>query len=334
MPFVTGTATSYLDLLSRLVTFLTTDATLVLSSENWTLLKDTSSEIALPGIATGTPERHVYLEGPGASGTDQIHVNIRAYRDPSNITYFNWDLRGAVAFDGAETFDAQPSGSPIVTNTTLYGGPRLVLSDANMTYWFIANGRRFIVIADVGGVWSSMYGGFYLPYATPSEMPYPFFLGGNSGEEPVAATEISDKISSFYDPVGTAAFMPGSNSCILRGFDGSWVPVSNYNFATGVSRSNILTGTGIWPYNFMYNEDVAGDIIIQNADGSSSTLPCVINSPLNGGNCYGELDGVVWTSGISRFPADTLLIDGETYLIIRSSFRLNTSFNYAAINLT
>ncbi|PHR58711.1 MAG: hypothetical protein COA47_09910 [Robiginitomaculum sp.] len=201
-----------------------------------------------------------------------------------------------------------------------------------MNYWFVANGRRFIVVADVNGTWATMYAGFMLPYATPSEMPYPMYIAGNAGAEDTDSTEVSDKVGSIFDPVGTLV-TPGTNSAYLRDFNGGWISISNYAWATGISRNNQSTGAWVWPYNWMYSEDLAGDIIIQNPDGSTTTLPCVIHASINGGNVFGELDGVVFMSGVSRSPADTLTIGGDTYLVVRSSFRQNTSFDFAAINL-
>ena len=37
-----------------------------------------------------------------------------------------------------------------------------------MPYWFIANGRRFIVIVRVSSVYQSAYAGFILPYHLPN----------------------------------------------------------------------------------------------------------------------------------------------------------------------
>lgn len=332
MASTSGTATNYLDLLTLLKTFLTTDATLVAANQGWTALKDVTNELALPDSGTLTPERHIYFRGPGLSQSDEIHVNIRAYRDPSDINYHNWDVRSAVGFDSLESFDDQPAATPIQTSGD-FGGPRLLLSDTSMNYWFIANGRRFIVIADVNGTWSSMYGGFYLPYATPSEMPYPMYVAGNGCKEALPVNEASDFVASFWDPAGVSATSPSTNCGYLRDFNGTWRPVSNYISTSGITRSNITNGTTIWPYNYFHNEDLDDDITKQNDDGSTTVLPCILLGTLDGGNVFGELDGVMFMSGVARSPADTLTIGSDTYLVVRSSFRQNPSFDYVAINL-
>ena len=325
MASTSGTSSSYLNLLTALRTFLTTDATLVSLSENWTQLKDTSSEVDHP--TETTPERHLYMQGPGLSGTDQVHVNIRAYRDPSNLTYFNWELRGAVGFSASDAFNDQPGVSPRETTGGL-GGPRLTLIDGNMNYWFFANGRRFIVVVDVNGTWSTMYGGFYLPYATPSELQYPFYVGGNSAIETQVPTTGDSSLSSFWDPVGELD-VPGINSAYLRDFGGSWRAVSNFTASNG----NVRQDTNIWPFNFLRADDANNDISIQSPGNISVPLPCVIHSTLGGGNVYGELDGVFWVSGSGRSPTDTLTIGGDTYLIVRSAHRQNPTYDYVAIKL-
>lgn len=325
MASANGTASSYLNLLTALRTFLTTNTALVSAGENWTQLKDTSSEVDHP--TETTPERHLYMRGPGLSGTDQIHVNIRAYRDPSNLSYFNWELRGAVGFNTNEPFDNQPGVTPRDTATAL-GGPRLTLINGNMNYWFFANGRRFIVVVDVNGTWSTMYGGFYLPYATPSEFQYPFYIGGNAAIETVSSSVGTFALGAFWDPVGVTD-VPGSNSAYLREFGGSWISVANFNTNNGTARQD----SNIWPFNLFRTEFINNDIAIQTPGNVSVPLPCVIHTTLGGGNVFGELDGVFWVSGAGRSPTDTLTIGSDSYLIVRTAHRQNDSYEYVAIKL-
>ena len=326
MASASGTATSYLDLLSRLKTFLTTDGSLVSASQNWTALKDTTSEVDHP---TGsTPERHLYLRGPGLAGTDQIHVNLRAYRDPSDILYYNWELRGTVGFNTNEPYGNQPGTSPRDPASATLGGPRLTLINGNMNYWFVANGRRFIVLVDVNGTWANMYGGFYLPYATPSEFQYPFYIAGNAALENQTPSSGSFALGSFFDPPGVLN-VPGSNAAYLRDFGGSWVSVANYTSANG----NVRQDTNVWPFNFFKRETLNSDVAIQTPSDVSIPLPCIIHSSLDGGNVFGELDGVYWVSGVGRSPTDTLTIGGDSYLIVRNAFRQNPSYDYIAVKL-
>lgn len=321
-----GTATNYLTLLTNLRTFLTTNVDLVAANQNWVV------ESTAGG---GAFESLTYLRGPGLTQTDTIHVNLRAYRDPSDIAYFNWEIRGAVAFDNGEDFDNQPGVSPI-TNDSLRSGPRMTLVNASMNYWFVANGRRFIVIADANGTWSTMYGGFILPYATPTEMPYPIFIGGNAATETTSSTAGNFTLGGFWDPPGqgtTEEIVPGNNASYFRAINGAWRAIWNYDHSLSQVRTTRDIAS-VWPYPYMDDENKQVDVIVPNPDASYTLLPCVIYSDQDGGNVFGELEGVFYVTGTpSISPADTFTIGGDTYLAIRSSYRQDPAFDYVAIKL-
>ena len=163
MAWETGTASSQDDLMDKLLLFLTTDSTLVAASQEWTVLSDTTDT-----------DRLVYLEGQGLSATDEIFVNINQYFWDATGAY-NWDIRGTTGYDSGFSRDLQPG-----TSDSIY----FCLSNlSGMTYWFVANGRRFIVIVKIGTVYVSLYAGFLYPYATPSEYPYPLCIGASTTTE-------------------------------------------------------------------------------------------------------------------------------------------------------
>ena len=160
MAWETGTATDHDDLLDKLITFLTTDSGLVAANQEWMVLKDEEP----------VDERYVYLRGPGLADNDQIHANIRRFYNPGTNAY-NWEFRGATSYDGGIAYASQPGTSDM---------SYLCLANLSMTYWFFANGRRFIVIAKIGTVYTSAYAGLIMPYALPSEYLYPLFIGATT----------------------------------------------------------------------------------------------------------------------------------------------------------
>ncbi len=156
MAFTSGTASDYLDLLNRLKTFVTQD--MLPASERWTVVR------WIPG-----PPAELVLSGPGLSGTDEILVGIKSETD--GITKWNWKLRGFVTFNGALGFDSQFNASP-----AHYAS----LHDFAIPYWIVASGRRIVLVAKIAMYYEAIYLGFFLPYATPGQYPYPMCVAGSN----------------------------------------------------------------------------------------------------------------------------------------------------------
>ena len=302
-------ATDSFDMMDKLIDFI--DGTtagetgkLLPVIERWTVNEDDS--VSVPG------ERHVFLEGPGLAGTDNIHVNIRIYSDvPGNI--HNWQIIGATGYtDSANIYD-QPGASTVASFLTL--------SNADMPFWFIVSGRRIIVIAQTAGSISyATYLGWYLPYATPNEFPYPMFNGGSTSSPTVGYLNTNYTVGNFYDgPVSSVT----AAAAQLRNRDGSWLAFGTYTATTSATRPAVQ-GTApnhIWPNNqAAVNYDLR---LIQNVDNTFPVFPFILYSAENGGNTYGELDGVFFSPlGLigKKFP-DTITIASDTYVVINNANR-------------
>ena len=121
-----------------------------------------------------------------------------------------------------------------------------------------------------------MYGGFILPYATPTEMPYPLFIGAVTENETYRYSRGNYEMGSFYDPSSDTAFM--------RNFDGAWYETLNYIGSSSKSRSGTTT---IWPYRSNVTET-----LIRNRDTSYTLSEVQIITQNNQGNVFGEFEGV------------------------------------------
>lgn len=300
MAWVTGSATDYDDLMDKLKTFLTTNAALVAAGQNWTVLKDEEP----------ASDRYVYFKGPGLANTDEIHVNLRRFYSAVGGVY-NWEFQGATSYDGGLSYDNQPG-----SNETCF----FCLSNGTMTYWFFANGRRFIVIAKIGTVFVSAYAGFILPYALPSEYPYPLFIGATSYLESRSYSESDYYTSAFWKMgYGYRNTVEGrvDSAVQLRLVSGLWLPFKQNYVATYDLNAGM-----IWPYrsnNFSSNTDLGIGNLTKNTDGSYSILPVVLySSTYDTKDVFGELDGVYHTSGIDLNSEDTLTIGGDTYLVFQN----------------
>lgn len=313
MAFESGTATDHEDLLDKLVTFLTTNVDLTNAGQAWSLLADRAE----PSVefASNPVDRAVYLQGPGLAGLDEIHVNISTYKNTGG-DYFNWAINGSTGFNNAEVTINQPGARQ--------SDCAVLLWDTSIPYWFIANGRRFIVVAKVSTVFQSMYGGLIMPHGTPGEFPYPLFTGGchYTMSSRWSVTNVGHK--AFWNPVRFSTQHVATAA--LRTPGGDWQFFGNYEGATS-SDSASSTLARVWPYNtfvaFQRDTFASSDYLL---------LPLLLHTQENDKNVFGELDGLFYVSGFSNASENTIQIGGEDYLVVQNTFRTAVE-HYVAVKL-
>ena len=146
-----------------------------------------------------------------------------------------------------------------------------------------------------------MYGGLPLPYATPSQFPYPIMVG---------ATLPSDSGTRWSDTsAGHSAFAYAPASLALRNVVGSWISPDLHPTAPGSAAL----------YNY---RPAPGD--------SYPLLPIELND--GGPNRYAYLDGVYFVPGYSAAVEDVVQIGGTDYLMVKNVFR-NGVRDYFAVRL-
>lgn len=301
MAVATGTATGFLDLYAKLRDFLTTDATLVAALQNWTVLAGPPS-----GALTFTD--NLVLQGPGLSGTDEIFVTL----EPSvsvGSDYYNLGIGGLSSFNPSEPISGQ------VNRLT----PRyLHLWDTSMPYWFIANGRRFIVVIRVSTVYQSAYAGFILPYHLPTTWAYPLFIGACSSNS-------TWRYSVVNHGDHAAFFHPGRFGAAIRLPDGQWTTISNKYHSSNETDDNVnnVAPWASWMGNPGRREGL---------DGGYKPLPAeiVISSPYAAN--LGALQGVYYVPGFGTSSENTFVADGVTHLVVQNVYRTANN-EYAGIAL-
>lgn len=297
MAVETGTATSVSDLLNRLRLFLTTNATLVGLGQQWTQL------------AWNSGAGELFLRAPGTSGTENIYVNFKSYSDvPGDI--YALICRGAIGYDSQLNFDNQPQTSVACYMSTW---------DTTTPYWFIANGRRVIVIAKASTTYHALYAGKFLPFGTPSQYPSPIYIGAEF-LSPVRYSSTSDLFRHFYDP--------GDGCKVLRP-DVGWYTVQNNDV-----NGSATTAITMHPMRGLSGDSIrlTFDALRENIDGTYPLFPCTIMESTPVQEALGELDGVFITSGYSNGSEDTITVSGDTYLVVKNIFRTGVG-NAAAIKL-
>lgn len=305
MAYATGTATDYLDLFERFRTFITSNAALVAAGQQWTQMRYSTSE-------AGTGRRVLMLRGPGNAGTDQIYVNLQTdFNTPND--WYNWKIWGATGYNAATAYNDQPGQTSAAGRTGYWA--RFWYSTtpgaSAIPYWFIADGRCFKIIAKVSNTYQQLFGGFFLPYATPNEYPYPLMIGAMGYQ-----AEYRWSQSDYRN----WAYWKGYYASAHRWIDGAWHEHATVNSSyTGYSTGNSDLATLVWPKNSRHIDG-------QGFDGSYRLAPLSLYH-FNGANAdigarfYGMLPGIFHVSGYQNGSENIITIDAKNYLVVQNGYQ-------------
>ncbi|HAT1683655.1 TPA: hypothetical protein I8Y21_004410 [Klebsiella oxytoca] len=317
MAHETGVASSETDLLQKLDAFLTGNAQLQASGEQWQRLYDHTT----PAGNGSDASRAIVWQAPGASGGDKIFIGSRTQSRTGSNTY-NLCFCGGSMFSAASVmYDDMRSGFINACQDVAVFADR-----RDFHYWFVASGRRVIVVTGVNTVYSSAYCGFILPVVTPLEYPYPLVIAASTGTTTLRYSDTTDAHSSIVDP-------RQKNFWLLYP-DQGWRDIygRTYSYSVPGADSRYLTPNGTTRYNSSVLQILSA---MQASPGGHYPLfPVEIRSLEGSGvNFLGALDGVFWLPGVGRASEDTLSsADGHQYVVFQNGFRI-TSCDYFAVEM-
>ncbi|WP_287916082.1 hypothetical protein [Comamonas sp.] len=258
------------------------------AANGWTVLR----------YDTTLTNHELILKAPGLSGTEEIYVGLRTYEN-ANADYYNLTAAGFIGYVPSNAFAAQPGA--------VFSG--VPAHNLRIDYWLTLNGQRLVLAMKVGTpVYESMYLGKMLPYARPSQYPYPMVVGGMlSGE---ASTRFSDT----------------SHTCWVKG--GSGRSGASGTFPNMRLRFNdaIWHTPNAFPWNNLFYSGSSG-YAPRDTEGVYALTPVVLNEELTG--LLGELDGVFHISGFNNGVENTLTIDGVNYVVMQDVWRTGHGDYYA-----
>ncbi len=127
--------------------FVATDAFTFAVTPPWTSLRRVSGS-------------EMIWQAPGNGGLDEIIVGAKTFNDVGT-DYWNWRLGGFTAYNSGAVFNQQPGY--IGGAGQALASPVFTLWDSTIPFWFVANGRRVIVVAKVSTVYVAAYLGFMSP---------------------------------------------------------------------------------------------------------------------------------------------------------------------------
>lgn len=300
--------------------FTTTRGQMAIDGNAWDLMRSDATELM--------------VKGKGLGGTDEVYVNFKIFENvPSDI--YNFVIQGAAGYIGANAVDDQP-GQCRKVGLSLWNDP--------MKYWFIANGRRVIIVAKVSTFYIAGYFGLMLPYGTPNQYPYPLFIGGNIPNHDNNTTAyFNTKNYSWNDYQNTNYWMPSAGTsnhhlnninlndvtgCQIYWVDGSWYDLTN-GYSNG-SGGGTPYSTHTYDYNHILPVNPTWSR--ENIDGSYEVIPHTLAMANPVRALGGELDGSYYISGFSNGAENTMTIGADTYLVVQNVFR-NGVGDFAAILL-
>jgi hypothetical protein len=238
-------------------------------------------------------------EAPGNDGLSAILVGAHAFQR-TDVDYYDWELCAFTGYDAALPFYGQPG---------YHGRLWLPLLNSSIPYWFVADGRRVVVIAKVGSQYETGYLGFVEPYFTPAQVPYPIALGGSLALSSTAQYWNSVAYRHSNSSVQHKAFTHSDTQsqgapanvyyaqARARDFSGNWQGYFSRT-ADGLTSAPVAGEGRIWPLSGgMTNLDTC-------IDGSYALFPTVLSDGTP--NHLGQFSGISVLTG-QGLSAETLI---------------------------
>lgn len=324
MAFATGTATDHVDLWTKLRAFLTTNSDLVAAGENWEVVWQAPS---------GAPnETDVVLRGPGLAEQDTVYVGMRRGMDALADSYW-MELRGMAGINpAATTYSGHINPSREV---------RMFTDIGSMTYWFVANGRRFIVVLKISTVFEACYAGFFLPYSLPTTYPYPMFIGGSAGPKnlnlvgnannnsrsPINWRDQAENHRHFISPQSWEAADDLDSSAVMLSPQGEWLSVSAIPNGrpdpVGVLPDRGLNALGSTTVlsGFHFDPPFWQQRVISCLGGDAPMMPVTLVQRSPADQTWGILDGVYRCQGFENSAENIIAEGGVDHLVVQNVYR-------------
>jgi hypothetical protein len=262
------------------------------------------------------------FQAPGVGGVSPQEQNYFGFGYEANVGTDSYAITGWMfrTYSALLGHQSQPGHSGVGYHPVW---------DQSTPYWFIANGRRVIIVTKVSTSYTASYIGKILPYGTPGEWPQPYYLG-MPYESNTRWSSTSHEMRNFFDP----GSHDGSR---MLNPSGVWYAVAN--FKTQSSAETDATDTNnIWPYQALigttsttaksrYRE------LRNNVDDATYTLwPLILCGDTPATDIWGELDGAYACPGFSAATEDIITNDYEQHLLVQDIAR-TARYNYCAIKL-
>ncbi len=242
---------------------------------------------------------YVHWHGPG-DGTEEIYTGIRLTETPAS-SLFNFVMKGFTGYSEGSDFDNQPGDSPAVYTA---------FWQFDMAYWIVFNSRRYAMSNVVSGTYHSLYMGFFLPYGSPVEYPYPMIVNGNSNVE-IAYTSTSVNFRGIHK-TRSNHFVRDTAGIWLTGADSqSDSAAIKWPNCTGNFSARTLWETGM--------EDLD--------NGDKQLFPIILRTgnpgtDISAASTLGELQGCTVVTGFNNSSESVIAVSGTDHIAFEDIFRV------------
>lgn len=313
MAYTTGTAASWRDLMTTIITWLTdTPAT---PGRDWTV-ELSQERPSLPGYYEKV------LSNTGISELESVVVGIAEYYGGLRQ---GWQFNVYTSWLAGQAWNANYGQHGSNTWNSTYGGytyhPHVPLITDNITYWIASNKQRIMGVFKCGSRYESFYLGFGNRLGTSANYPYPYYAAGSGGALIDYADEtnehrycISPRIQWAYEggySTGCRAFVVSPSNTFLGN-------QAYYDYLRMQPHAYVF-----YPYDSWTNN------IGRDTNGRWPVFPVYAISQ-NFGAMF-SLDGMCWLPGVFLQAEDRLNIDGEEWIVFPNIFRTSAG-NFMAMN--
>lgn len=321
MAYSKGTATNFADLLNKLVTFLTTDSSLVAAGQAATLAFRSAPSTWSGKGTTSVQREHVVFKQPGLAGEDEIYTSITSLGDTA-LDYYNWRIQGSSGFNSGGLGDNYANlDQGLISASPAVGA---LLWNQAMPYWFFATGRRWWVVVKVSTLYTSFGAGFILPSVSPSEYPYPLAVWAGYPD----STDRWSSTQTYHRGITSPCYQ----SMFLRQPAGRWADF----YADQVYTTSLVAGGAdrrVLPLGVARTNTQGYTNLVNVRDSPGGVYPLIpitlVSYDSEGYNTYGEADGLFWVPTLNNGAEDEIVVDGITYITFQSAFRTGSPFLFA-----
>lgn len=279
-----------------------------------------------------------YLKGPGLAGTDEIFIGFRTIQEPLK-TWYLLQVHGFTGFLSNELSVWNQPGCIAVGA----GAPFVALWDNAMPFWITGSGRRVVFVFKVSTVYEGGYAGFFLPYATAAQYPYPLAIGGSMAASQTSSTgykyDLVHGAHSIFCMPGSNVGQQGGTAAVTTFTDGTlWVMQPTGVWESYANRPNIYgatsgsetiarrTGHAVYPHGLLYTTSIgtggSNVPMNDNVGGGYLLMPHILyNEKPTPQRFLGELDGTRQISGQNNGSENTGTFASKPYVIFQNTYR-------------
>ncbi|WP_337238774.1 hypothetical protein [Vibrio cholerae] len=285
MAWETGTAAGYRDLLAKLKIFT--------SANGWKVERFVQGSA---NLADHEQTDELFISSPGKSNQEMIVLGFKTEFSKEGDRY-NWKLTTGTRYSPVATYENQPVFSGTEKMQYLY------LWQNSITYWFIVNAARVIVVAQISGTTHAIYMGKLQSYCSLGHWPKQVGCYGEGIDSKGRWSSQGDGFSNFMRIT--------SNQAAILWIDGTWVK-PDHIFPNQSWSTLVLHGrpTGMQQYWH---------------------FPLIVQHWTHG--ALGEFEGCFFILGHGISAGQEMHVGTTRYLIVQNIYRNFPNTSYMAVEL-